>query len=338
MPRLTITILLLTTLLGLSLAHAGSAKPISQAQQRVENYLSAIQDNRLDLALKAFENSAKMSESKWLILKEFQIKDPTPVGICQENLTKMGLALAKYNEDLNTYPDDLARIGSRYLETIPHCPSEPKAPYIFQKSGNHFYTLACPSGHDRTPGFPRYSPIDGLIPNPRLLALNYFKILEETESNGLTKVRAIGSTSRGSFDREYVFTPSGGFVAGDFAKEIERVLRAMTKSAIPSATKLDTASFLLGMATFSDTDLVEAARCRLQQEKLYYQLQGAQRRLGEKSYDKVLKHLDEVPKCNVSGRPYLVKNEDDGRTRIYCPGTAHAKASLEKNQPFRLFR
>ena len=333
MPRLTKLTLIISALLGLLHVPAATAKPLSPAQKKVKNYLSSVRDNRLDLALKAFGSSAEMNESKWMILREFQIKDPTPVGICQQNLKSMGLALAKYNEDYSTYPPRLKELGS-----LAHCPTAPNKPYIYQKSGNHFYTLACPTGHDRTPGFPRYSPIDGLIPNPRLLALTYFKILEETETNGLTKVRAVGATSRGFFDKQYVFTPNGGFVTGDFAKEIERVLKAMTKSAIPSATKLDTASFLLGMATFSDTNLIEAARCRLQQEKLYYQLQGAQRRMGEKSYDKVLKHLDKVPKCNVSKRPYQVRREDDGRTRIYCPGSTHSKASLEKNQPFRLFR
>jgi hypothetical protein len=316
---------------------AGTAAAQLTPEKQVEAYFKALKNNRLDLALKAFGANPTFSESQQAVLSEYKVADPTPVGRCEDNLQLLGKALASHNELYSGYPQKLSALVPNGLKILPTCPTAPKEPYIYERRDAYYYQLSCPTGHGRTPGLPMYSPIDGVIPNPNLRLLDFYKVMGVRNENGLTKVRVIGSTPRGPFDRDFVFTPSGGFVAGDFSKEVERIMKAMTKSSVPRSTKLDPASLLLGVAVFSDQELIRAAHCRLLQEKLYYKILGVQTRLGEKSYDQVIKHIDEVPKCPTSKRLLQIKKLDSGKTLIFCAGHAHAESGLGSDEPSREF-
>lgn len=304
-------------------------------KKQVDKYFRALLDKRLDLALAAFGIKKDFSPSQLAVLKEFRIIDPTPVGICENNLKGIGKALNSYNELYGGYPKTLKALVPYSIPKLPRCPSAPKRPYLFNQRDEYFCRVSCPTGHGRTPGFPMYSPIDGIIPNPNLRLLNYYNILGVRVENGLTKVRVAGATPSGSFERDFVFLPSGGFVSGDFSQEVERLVQSMTKSTVPRSTKLDPPSLLLGIAMFNDQELIRAAHCRLLIEKLYYQILGIQTRMGEKGFDQVAKQIKNVPKCPTSGELIKVKKLESGRIRIYCPGAAHAPAGLATDHPQR---
>jgi len=317
----------------LSLSGIVASQPTPRKQ--VETYFRALYNNRLDQALEAFGAKPIFSPSQRAVLKEYKVSDPTPVGRCEDNLRALGKALARHNELYSGYPALLFDLIPNQLKQLPHCPTAPKQPYRYQRRDQFYYLLSCPTGHGRTPGFPKYSPIDGVLPNPNLKLLTFYKVMGVREEDGLSKVRVIGSTPQGAFDRDFVFTPSGGFVAGAFSNEVEEIMRAMIHSTVPRATELDPASLLLGVAVFNDQELIRAAHCRMLQETLYYKILGVQTRLGEKSYEEVVKHIDEVPKCPTSHKFLQVKKTDDGKSIIYCSGSAHADAGLDRDQPSR---
>lgn len=327
--------LLRTGVFCLCLACLAMAQP--KPEKQVEAYFKALINNRLDKALEAFGAQPKFSPSQQAVLKEYKVVDPTPVGRCEDNLRELGKTLAGYNDLYSNYPASLEKLVPTSLSKMPHCPTAPKKLYKYQRRDEYYYELYCPTGHGRTPGFPMYSPIDGVIPNPNLKLLTFYKVMGVREESGLTKVRVIGTTPQGDFDRDFVFTPSGGFVAGDFSNEVKRIMLAMTKTSVPRATKLDPASLLLGVAVFNDQELIRAAHCKLLQESLYYKILGVQTRLGEKSFDKVVQHIDDIPKCPTSKQPIRVKKLENGKTRIYCSGSSHTNAGLEPNQPSREF-
>lgn len=320
---------------GILLALLTSCWAQQSPEKQVESYFKALKNKRLDLALKAFGERAKFSPSQQAVLKEYKIVDPTPVGRCEDNLRKIGAALAKHNEFYSGYPTKLSQVSG--LGAVPKCPTTPKLAYKYERRDDYYYLLSCPGGHHRTPGFPKFSPIDGIIPNPNLTLITFYKVMGTREEQGLTKVRVIGTTPHGDFDQDFVFTPSGGFVAGNFAQEVKRLMLAMTKTTVPRATQLDPASLLLGVTVFNDQELIRAAHCRLQQEGLYYKILGVQTRLGEMSFAEVVKHLDSIPKCPTSQKPYKTKKLENGKTLIYCEGSAHSAAELEANQPSREF-
>ena len=315
----------------------GSASAQQSAENKVDTYFRSLLNKRFDLALRAFGIEKDFSASRLALLKEFRVIDPTPVGKCEDNLDTIGKALNSYNELYGGYPKSLNALVPYSMPSLPHCPSAPKKPYIYNQRDEYFCTVSCPTGHGRTPGFPMYSPIDGVIPNPNLRLLNYYNILSTRVENGLTKVKVAGATPQGSFERDFVFTPSGGFVSGDFTQEAGRLIKAMTQSSVPRTTNLDSPSLLLGVALFSDEDLVQAAHCRLLIEKLYFQVLGIQTRMGEKGYDQVAKHIKNVPKCPTSGELIQVKKLESGKILIYCPGAAHSAAGLPADHPQREF-
>ena len=317
------------------LSYVGSAQ--ESPRKQVEAYFQALLEKRLDLALEAFGSKPNFSPSQKAVLREYKIVDPTKVGRCESNLKALGKALAKRNKFQTGYPASLDALGKEFSNPGSRCPESPESPYVYERRDQYYYLLSCPHGHGRTPGFPKYSPIDGLLPNPKLTLLTYYKILGEKEEDGLTKVQVIGASPRGPFERDFVFTPSGGFVSGDFSKEIKRLMKAMTKTTLPRATKLDPASLLLGVAVFDDQELIRAAHCRLLQEKFYYKILGVQTRLGEKSFLDVAKHIDDIPECPTSKKSLLLKKDKDGKNWIYCPGASHAPAGLDRNEPSRKF-
>lgn len=320
-----------TFLVTLALLLPTQAAP--DPKEQVETYFKALLANRLDMALQTFGASTKFNDSQKAVLGEFKLVDPTSVGYCEEHLAELGKALAKFSGANSGYPETLSALAPEYLAKIPRCPSAPNAAYEYDRRDVYFYLLSCPTGHGRTPGFPKYSPIDGLLPNPNLKLLTYYKVMDVREESGLTKVRVVGATPKGIFERDFVFTPSGGFVEGDFSKEVERLLQGIATRGVPLPTKLDPASLLLGVATFRDPELVRAAHCHLLQNKVAYQLLGMQTRMGERSFLDIFPTLVSIPKCPTSGKPLQARRAGNGKTVIYCPGQAHTGAGLAEDQP-----
>ncbi|HIB65031.1 MAG TPA: hypothetical protein EYO33_07965 [Phycisphaerales bacterium] len=175
----------------------GSASAQQSAENKVDTYFRSLLNKRFDLALRAFGIEKDFSASRLALLKEFRVIDPTPVGKCEDNLDTIGKALNSYNELYGGYPKSLNALVPYSMPSLPHCPSAPKKPYVYNQRDEYFCTVSCPTGHGRTPGFPMYSPIDGVIPNPNLRLLNYYNILSTRVENGLTKVKVAGATPPG---------------------------------------------------------------------------------------------------------------------------------------------
>jgi len=103
---------------------------------------------------------------------------------CESNIKNIATALEMYGKDNNnTYPDDLTDLtrsieGGGYMKTIPVCPSTPRglsaliqgtdsSAYKYKTSSNlNNFTIWCTVGHPgcgMEPGYPQYSPGEGLI-------------------------------------------------------------------------------------------------------------------------------------------------------------------------------
>lgn len=319
----------------LGLLSVASAQDASR--KRVEAFYEALKEKRPDLALRAFGLKSTLNESQKAILKEYGVVDVSPVGHCEERLGELGKALASYDKLRGGYPESLKALVPYSMPKLPRCPTAPQADYRYNQKDRVFYVLSCPTGHGRTRGFPMYSSVDGLIPNPNFSLVNCFSVSNAGERDGLTVVKVVGSGPKGKFERDFLFTPMGGFVSGAFSNEVEEMLRTSISGKVARATRMDPGSLILGMAALSDQSLVKAAHCRLQVEKLYYKILGVRNRLGEKSFDEVAKYLDEVPVCPVSKKKLRVDKSPEGKYRVYCPGASHTEAGLGENQPSREF-
>jgi hypothetical protein len=309
----------------------------SSPRERVEAYFRALKNKRADLALKAFGLRSSFSESEKAVLKANDISDFTPVGQCEVKLATIGEALASYDRVQGGYPADLKALVPNSISKLPRCPTSPQKDYWYSQTNRVFYKLSCPTGHGRTKGLPMYTSVDGLIPNPRFSQVDCFQVMKPREEGGLTRVKAIWSSARGRFERDFTFTPLDGFVFGAFSREVEEVLRARVEGRAPRGKRLDTTLFLLGLAALPEQGLVKAAHCKLRLDQFYYKVHGVRARLGEKSFDDVVKHLDEVPVCPVSKRKLQLNRDDDGNLQVYCPGHAHSEAGLERDRPCRKF-
>lgn len=299
--------------------------------------LEAVRDGNLALAFRTLGVPPKLSPSRWAILAEYQIRNPEKLHQCQNNLETVGDALQKFNTAFARYPQSLGELNPTYLKQISGCPEAGKA-FLYERRDDHYFRLSCPHGHGHTPGLPLFSSIDGLVVNPKNQLLPFFHVFPSLEEAGLTRVRVIGDSSKGPVDTSLAFTPVGELEASGLHQEMEGILRQMAESQAPRAVQLDTVSMLLGMALVSNDHLVGAAHCRLVQDKLYYRIQGAQRRLGEISSAEVSKHIGKLPSCPVSGKTYQIKALAGGETNISCPGRAHGAAGLAEGEPSRTFK
>lgn len=307
------------------------------ARAKLQKYFEALQGGQLERGFRALGVPAKLGKSRWAILNEYQIKDPSVLGRCERNLKTMGEALQKYNTAYVKYPKTLKELPAAYLSTKPTCPLAKGKPYRYERRDDHFFILSCPNGHGRTPGFPLFSSIDGVLSNPKSQLMPYFHVLDERDEEGVPTIRVVGMTSRGPLDTKFAFTPEGDLDASSLVAELEEMLRQMAQAKASRVTKLDTPTFLVGMALMSNDHLIRAAHCRLAQNGMYYQIQGAQRRLGEISFAAVTKHLGKMPTCPATGKAYQLKTLPTGKTRIYCSGEAHRLAGLGADQPSREF-